>query len=311
MRAYVSRLLVVLLFVFAAVLSLPHLKAEAAGKVKAARFWIGESYYVSNDSRADMDVAPYINDDGRTMVPLRYLAYALGVPESGVRWDERTQTVTIAADGRELKFIIGSPEYTVNGAKKRMDTVPVIVGGRTMLPARFVAEALGYGVIWNEDEQAVGFVPQGGNVEKPEAVRVIESVLGVEMYASSSGYWRMKNPPKNWFVNFSEYSVARDGTVYPATIAFVANAGKTSWYKELYPDVKDVDLTQFRPIYAYYFPNHFEEICQKIAESYEYLKTHFSEDNTVTYQLGERLVPGSVVVSMWRNYNVETYAFLK
>jgi len=39
-----------------------------------------------------MDVSPYINSDDRTLVPLRFLSYALGVPESGVKWADKDQT---------------------------------------------------------------------------------------------------------------------------------------------------------------------------------------------------------------------------
>ena len=41
-----------------------------------------------------MDVVPELKD-GRTFVPIRFLAYSLGVDESGISWDEKTQQVTI------------------------------------------------------------------------------------------------------------------------------------------------------------------------------------------------------------------------
>jgi hypothetical protein len=41
-------------------------------------FTVGKSQYVLDGQTAAMDVAPVIND-GRTLVPVRYLAYALGL----------------------------------------------------------------------------------------------------------------------------------------------------------------------------------------------------------------------------------------
>lgn len=39
-----------------------------------------------------MDAASFV-DGGRAFVPVRYLAYALGVPEDGVEWDGGAQRV--------------------------------------------------------------------------------------------------------------------------------------------------------------------------------------------------------------------------
>ncbi|MGB9780989.1 copper amine oxidase N-terminal domain-containing protein [Caldanaerobacter sp.] len=61
---------------------------------------------------------------------------------------------------RTLVFKIGSPEFKVDGQTKTMDTVPVLVNDRTMLLARFVAENLGYEVLWNDQRLDVTFVPK-------------------------------------------------------------------------------------------------------------------------------------------------------
>lgn len=122
-----------------------------------------------------------------TLVPLRFMSNSLGVADSGVQWDDKTQTATITG-GSTLKFTIGSNSYTVNGTKKTMDTTPVLNSDRVMLPARYVAEALGYDVMWNEDAQAVTMVPHGESTlmhdgktyNKPEGVRIMESVLGIK-----------------------------------------------------------------------------------------------------------------------------------
>lgn len=132
--------------------------------VRVARLWIGKQYFVRNAEKIATDTAPYVDKNGRTLVPLRFVAYALGLGEENVIWDQENQTVTIKANitfpkfytlpqktlKRTLVFKIGSPEFTVDGETKTMDTVPVLVNGRTMLPARFVAENLDYEVFWNE-----------------------------------------------------------------------------------------------------------------------------------------------------------------
>jgi len=86
---------------------------------------------------------------------VRYLADALG---ARTEWDDAARKVTISKDGTTLELVVGSLEITVNGAASQMDTAPVIAGSRTYLPARYIAEALGYAVEWNAAAQTVNIV---------------------------------------------------------------------------------------------------------------------------------------------------------
>ena len=92
-------------------------------------------------------VVPYINSDSRTMVPVRFVAEQLGAQ---VFWDNSTRTVSIIKTGKTIHMTIDQKTYYVNGQTKTMDTAPVIHQGwnRTMVPVRFVAEALGCNVDW-------------------------------------------------------------------------------------------------------------------------------------------------------------------
>ena len=49
----------------------------------------------------------------------------------------------------QIKLTVGETSYTINGSIRAMDTAPVIIGNRTMVPLRFIAEALGAEVSWN------------------------------------------------------------------------------------------------------------------------------------------------------------------
>jgi len=121
-----------------------------------AKFTLNNTTYSTSDGTVQaMDVAPYVKDN-RTYTPVRYLAYALGVPEEGIQWDEATQTVTITKGDTTLKLTIGSKVLTKNKETIIMDVAPELVNpGRTMLPARWVSEALGATVTWDEAAQQV------------------------------------------------------------------------------------------------------------------------------------------------------------
>jgi len=114
-------------------------------------FTVGSNVYESNGAKKVMDVAPYIKSS-RTYVPMRYLAEMVG---ADVTWDQTAQTVTLTKGSIVAVFTIGSNSYTVNGTAQTADVAPEIVSSRTFLPARFVAEAFGYTVGWDQSTQTV------------------------------------------------------------------------------------------------------------------------------------------------------------
>lgn len=122
--------------------------AEGAG---SATFKVGSSIYTVGGTNKVMDVEPYIKNS-RTYVPMRYLGEILGAE---VAWDDAARTVTLTKGSDVVVFTIGSTTYTVNGEAKTADVAPEITNSRTMLPARFVAEAFGAQVGWDAGTQTV------------------------------------------------------------------------------------------------------------------------------------------------------------
>jgi len=72
-----------------------------------------------------------------------------------VVWDQTAQTVTLTKGDTVVVFTIGSTTYTVNGESAVADVAPEITSDRTMLPARYAAEALGAVVGWDAGTQTV------------------------------------------------------------------------------------------------------------------------------------------------------------
>ncbi|MBC7344939.1 MAG: copper amine oxidase N-terminal domain-containing protein, partial [Clostridia bacterium] len=116
-----------------------------------AEFTIGETKYVVNGQPFFMDVAPYIKN-GRTYLPVRYVAYALGVPEGGIGYHDGVVTLM---DDRVVQMTIGSKFLRVDAATISMDVAPVTRGSRTMLPLRWIAQAFGANVDWDPVYQKV------------------------------------------------------------------------------------------------------------------------------------------------------------
>lgn len=107
------------------------------------------------DSKIKMDVAPYIRD-GRTMLPIRYVAEALGFD---VEWIEKTRTVLLRDSSTRVEIPVETNKIIVNGTVYTSDVKPEIKNNRTMLPIANIARALGLkdgkDIIWNSKSKMV------------------------------------------------------------------------------------------------------------------------------------------------------------
>lgn len=117
-------------------------------------FKIGQKAYDVNGQRKQMDVAPFI-DKSRTFLPIRYVAVSLGVNTHDILWDDDTNKVTIIKGNRIVQLTIGSKIMQLNGMNIPMDVPAQIKHGRTQLPLRFVAEAFGAKVDFDEPTRTV------------------------------------------------------------------------------------------------------------------------------------------------------------
>lgn len=123
-------------------------------------------------------VMPTIDSHNRTLVPVRFIAEALG---ASVSWDGAASKITIKKDSTAIEMTVGSLNYTINGKQAAMDTAPVINTGwnRTLVPARFVAEALNMSVEWDSTNNLVIISPAdepwklGGTLEKQATSDVV------------------------------------------------------------------------------------------------------------------------------------------
>jgi hypothetical protein len=118
-------------------------------------FKIGEAAYTVNGEKKTMDALPYIKN-GRTMLPIKYVAYALGISSENVLWNSATSTVTVkGAQLVELK--VGSTLMKIDGTSKQMSAPPEIINGRTFVPVAEITRALGVETKWDEVLRSVTF----------------------------------------------------------------------------------------------------------------------------------------------------------
>jgi len=93
------------------------------------------------------DQKPFIDSHGRTQAPARFIGEALGAE---VTWYGIAKKATFVRGSDTLVLYVDKKDYTVNGERKEMDTVAVNIEGRIFIPVRYVAEAFGATVEWED-----------------------------------------------------------------------------------------------------------------------------------------------------------------
>ena len=106
-------------------------------------------------SEVEFDVPPVIRSS-RTLIPVRAVTTALGAQ---VDWTPSepnivkiTKTLVNDTGSEELKVIIinlDTDKVTVNGVATELDVPPMLIGNRTMVPVRFIAEAFSMKINWD------------------------------------------------------------------------------------------------------------------------------------------------------------------
>jgi len=96
--------------------------------------------------------------DGRVMVPLRGVLEQLGAT---VDWMNQTQTVVATKGDREIDLPIGSHTARISGRDVYLDAPARVIAGSTMVPLRFVGQALGADVAWSDATQTVNINTNG------------------------------------------------------------------------------------------------------------------------------------------------------
>ncbi|GAA4710696.1 copper amine oxidase N-terminal domain-containing protein [Brevibacillus fulvus] len=88
----------------------------------------------------------------RTLVPIRPIAEALGFQ---VGWDEKTRTVSVEKGNNKVSLVVSQKIAKRNNETITLDVPAQIINKRTVVPVRFIAEALNYEVNWEAKTQTV------------------------------------------------------------------------------------------------------------------------------------------------------------
>lgn len=206
------------------------------------------------------DGQPYYDENGRTMIPVRFVSEELG---AAVSWVEATQTAVIEKDGIRVEVPIGKSELKVteNGIVKtvKMDTVAVLKYARTYVPVRFVAEALGAYVEFSEVYQTVGIYSDVLTADQIAELRTLaytqpEYAVGYDTakkFYDADTLAFYYGTDRAGFSNFSNarehlyHTVSRNGTYYFKTIGVTLKGSDTdTFYQKVVEEaIAETDYT--------------------------------------------------------------------
>lgn len=180
----------------------------------------GATSLVVDGASVQTDVPPVIVD-GRTLVPVRALFESLGAT---VGWEESTQTATATKGNTVISMQIGNTTAYVNGVAKTLDVPAQTIEGRTMAPARFVAESLNATVNWDSASDTVKISTSGSASTQttPSNTQTSTSTTTPTQSSTNKTVYITKTGKRYHYDNN-----CNGGTYYPSTLSEAQSRGLT------------------------------------------------------------------------------------
>lgn len=104
------------------------------------------------DRKVVLDAVPEVRN-GRTFVPLRFIAESLGAQVNYIPNYKGMQAVVVSgkSGGQEdyIIMFIGGTNILHNGASEQIESAPYMSNGRTFVPLRVIGEKLGADISWD------------------------------------------------------------------------------------------------------------------------------------------------------------------
>lgn len=220
-----------------------------------------------NNETAEIDpgrgTVPVIIND-RTLLPVRSIIEAVG---GTVDWEENTQTVTLNYKNDVIRLIINSESAYFNDAENTLDTAPVVINDRTMLPIRYIAESFKFDVDWEQETQTVTITVPKNDVSHsttdpnapvvymtteitPEALVEIYDKLGFNAEGNVAVKMSTGEPPNSNYLRpelIKDLVQKVDGTIVECNTAYGGSRSETEMHRQVIKDhgfteIADVDI---------------------------------------------------------------------
>lgn len=129
--------------------------AMAAAPVTTAFMADNEPSVYLNGTKMTFEKNPFI-ENNRTLIPMRAIFEAVG---ASVTWDQETKTaIAIKEKNNEIRTVTLQADLDtgfINETSVKLEVPARVIDGTTFVPLRFVTEALGEKVEWDNDNYSV------------------------------------------------------------------------------------------------------------------------------------------------------------
>ena len=130
------------------------------------------------------DQSPYM-EGGRTLVPIRFIAEAIGIDE--INWDEAREEAVLIKDEVILRLPLRNNIAFINDESYELDAAINVYNGRTFVPIRFVSEVFEVDVKWDQTTSSVKLYTKDYiEVNRPD---VLLSPVTSSTYSEEDLYW--------------------------------------------------------------------------------------------------------------------------
>lgn len=202
-----------------------------------------------DDKAIETDVSPKIID-GRTMVPVRVIFEGVG---ADVEWNSQAKTIIGSKGDVTVEMSIDNNIAKVNNNNVSMDCAPVIIDGRTLAPARYVAEAFGCKVDWDNESKTVNIVTSFVDLKKPEIVSAETTAeTTTDIITETTTFETTTNPMYNYEIYYKPGTYAIGTDIPAGEYVVFANPNSIGYVYEYSKD-GDVGNTGKRYLYSKYF----------------------------------------------------------
>ncbi|MGC8789642.1 MAG: stalk domain-containing protein [Caldisericum sp.] len=118
---------------------------------KVIKLQIGSKEAITLNGGVPLEQSPFI-ENGTTLVPLRFIAETFG---STVNYNDALKLITVELADKIIQVQIDSSIALINNSVYKLTVPPKIVKGITFVPLRFIAEAFGAKVDWNQATKTI------------------------------------------------------------------------------------------------------------------------------------------------------------
>jgi len=167
---------------------------------------------VINDKEISFDEKPFIDENSRTLIPVRFVSEELGAT---VEWNQEKKEVTITKEDKIIKLIINKKNAFVNDEEIILDTKAILKNSRTFVPVRFISETLGTTVKWDQETQSVLITSdpiqseEETTIEETEDNFIIPDIEVLTKGEHDRGNYRFRFELKNFDDMKDDYEVKR------------------------------------------------------------------------------------------------------